>query len=112
MAPKMPVGEICLYGTSHTGAGFIARKDKEVFGTGELVSGRSFTDAYFYGMRALHAAGVTRGEVMVFEPEGRLVARVRMEPCWPCFGDLKWEAAPVYTLSVEALVSASKEREG
>jgi hypothetical protein len=105
------VGEICLYGTTTHGAGWIAEvpveHGKMFLGNGELFPGMSLTEAMWDACRAVrtyHAAGT----VKVFEPRGELVAETDVNhPGY--FGDLKWTAAPVYVLNVEDLLAASEK---
>ncbi len=107
------LGTVCLYGTSAAGCGYIAAATPttggpELFGTGELRF-ESFTDAMWMGLKDLRAkGGLQKGLVTVFLPDGTRMSTLSIESVWPYFGELKWEQAPVLTLSVEALVEASE----
>jgi hypothetical protein len=102
-----PVAEICLYGTGSIGAGYLARTaGGRMFGTGEPVAARSFTDAMWLAVIDLHAAGVTRGDVLVFDPTGLRVARMSVSlPVY--FGELSWAPAPVYVITADAIAAAA-----
>lgn len=103
------VADICLYGSSRTGAGWIARaEDGAMFGDGEPRGDRSFTEAIWIAVGALEGAGLKAGRVRVFAPGGVQVAW--MELTRPLtFGDLAWEAAPVYTFSAAELEAAATD---
>lgn len=102
--------DICLYGTSRTGAGFLGcRLDHgQITGTGEPVEGRSFTEAAWLAVDALRGLGVESGMVRIFAPGGERMAVVDIRNV-PAFGDLKWEAAVVWTISAKELVAAAKQ---
>ena len=114
-AARRSVGEVCLYGTSDVGAGWLAKVagSDAVLGDGEPVAGRTFTVAVWQAVEALVAAGMTqrRGDgVWVFEASGRMRAFYPLTG-WPRasrFGDLAWEPAPQYVLNVDALLAASE----
>lgn len=104
-----PAADICLYGGTH-GSGWLARtSDGRMFGNGDPVAGRDLTAATWLAAEALRAAGV-RGHVRIFEPSGRSMAIADVGAI-PYFGMLAWQAAPVYTISVEALEAAAREQE-
>lgn len=102
-ASKKIVGDICLYGTSRIGAGFLvcAAPHGQTSGTGEPVQGRSFTEAVWMGVE--HLRGILGvdvvGMVRIFEPGGELMAVVDVNNV-PAFGDLKWEAAVTYQVAI------------
>lgn len=111
-AAKTIAAEICLYGTQAVGAGWLARTaDGRMFGDGEPNIRRNMTSAVWLACDELRAAGVS-GLVRIFEPTGQMVSTVALDGlkhrAIPYFGDLKWEAAPVYTISAEALIAASE----
>lgn len=98
---------ICLYGTREHGSGWLAHATgyRAMFGNGELVQHRSFTEAVFQACDALRQYGYT-GIAYVFEPEGKRCAPVNV--CRPCyFGNLAWQDAPVYTISSDAIIAAA-----
>jgi hypothetical protein len=96
------VAEICLYGTSAVGSGYIARAASgEMIGNGVLVPGRSFTEAVWIAVDELEAAGLRKpGTIAIFAPGGEQMA-VTDAMRVPAFGDLKWQRAPVYVLTME-----------
>ena len=100
---NLVVADICLYGTSRIGAGFIVcRLDNgKMAGDGESVAGRSFTEATWMGIESLRTLGVEAGLVRIFEPGGDRMAIVDINRV-PSYGNLQWGPAPIYTLSVRA----------
>lgn len=108
------VADICLYGNRETGAGFIAQAvDGRMFGNGEPLASRSFTEAVWLAVDELRRAGVERGQLRIFAPGGERMATVEIgglkDRRLPYFGELSWGPAPVYVISAEALVAASEE---
>lgn len=111
----LPVAEICLYGTSAVGAGYIVR----VYTPGGSVSsvrlasadvqkGRSFTEAVWTALDLVRIAGFSRGIVHVYEPTGRRYAEVDLTGTPRYFGDLPWvEGGTVYVLSSGDLAAAA-----
>ena len=93
--------DICLYGTSRTGAGFlVCRLDHgQVGGSGNPVEGRSFTEAVWLGVETLRGLGVTGGILRIFEPGGERMSVVDFNNV-PAFGALKWEPATFYTVQI------------
>lgn len=92
-AANLPVAEICLYGTSQTGAGFYALADTgQRFGTGTPIAHRSFTEAVWDACDELRAAGVTSGKVRIFAPGGERFAVVEIGEHVPNYGSLSFEA--------------------
>src|SRR5262245_34869716 len=72
---KSAVAEICLYGTSAAGSGWIAciadgTMSGKLMGNGELKHGRSMTEAVWLAADELKGAGVTRGIVRIFMAGG------------------------------------------
>ena len=100
-----PVAELCLYGTSVTGAGYLVRTaDGRLFGDGEPRQTRSFTDAIWLACDALCQAGIV-GRVVVYRPDGLRMAFTDVaRPA--SYGALVWEPAPVYVLTDAALIAA------
>jgi hypothetical protein len=101
------VGEICLYGAGHCGAGWLATTAAgQSLGTGELNQAHNFTAAVFQACDALRAVAGP-GLAWVYESNGQLRAQIDISrPCY--FGDLKWEAAPVYTISMADILAAAE----
>ena len=87
------VADICLYGTHTTGAGYLGliapaaapmlARDEAMFGTGEPVAGRSFTEAVFAAVTVLRDRGVVAGVARIFEPSGERVAVVNIAHAIP-----------------------------
>lgn len=104
--PAELVGEICLYGASHCGAGWLAAHAGGRLGSGEPVSGRSFTEAVWMAAGALEAAGV-RGVVVIHDAGGERhavadVARI------PTYGSLVWHrSGPGVVVSAEVILAAA-----
>ncbi len=113
MARKRIVADIAFYGTGTHGAGYIARAvDGRIFGDGMPIKWRSFTDALWAACDELyrHNYGVAGSRIRVFEPGGArmAVADLAAPGYW---GDLTWEAAPVYVVTVETILAASTQPE-
>lgn len=108
------VAEICLYGTTQHGAGWLARtSDGALLGDGELRQGRSFTEAVWLAcdavLRVYGACGgrPRNGKVRVFAPGGERMADADINhPGY--YGDLKWQSATVLEISAEAIEAAAK----
>lgn len=95
------VGEICLYGTTAIGAGYLAQAEGGyMIGNGEPKAGRSMTEAVWLACDELRMCGIQRGLVRVYAPGGRFVAATDINhPVY--YGNLKWEsAAPACVVSV------------
>lgn len=102
------VAEICLYGTSQIGFGYIAAlPDGRMFGDGSPVRDRTATDAIWLAVDDVRGAGADGGQVAIYAPGGE---RVAYAPLWsvPSYGLLQWEAAPVYEISVAEIVRHSQ----
>lgn len=105
-----PAAEICLYGSRSAGFDFLATTpaDGEVRFTadGMKADGRlrfdSLTEAVWTAVDAIRGAGVAAGTVAIYAPSGEHVALADLRHV-PAFGDLKWQAAPVYRLSISDL---------
>jgi hypothetical protein len=94
------VAEICLYGTSTIGAGWLAQTaDGKMFGDGEPVAGRNFTHAVWLAVEALQDNHVTRGMVRIFAAGGQMMAVVDINKLG-YYGDLKWQPAIQYVVEV------------
>lgn len=108
-----PVAEICLYGTSRIGAGFIvsiptAFKRPVRIGSGEPVSGRSFTEAVWIASDYIRLAGHDTGFVHVYEPTGHKFAEFRLEDGPAYFGSLKWiDGGTAYVIPASAVLEAA-----
>jgi hypothetical protein len=90
------VAEICLYGTSRTGAGYLCHlRTGQLFGDSELRADRSFTSAVWTALDQIVAAGVTSGQLAIFHPGGQMVTRVNIEDGLPDYGTLCGMAEPV-----------------
>lgn len=95
-----PKAEICLYGASSCGFGYLASMKGRpgFFGNGEPDANRSATDALWLGLIDLRDAGV-RGVVVVHAPGGERSARVELRSrrpgSLPTFGELEWAPASV-----------------
>lgn len=106
-----PVAEICLYGTSAVGAGYIVsiytQDGKPVrFGTGEPKADRSFTEAVWIACGLIQAAGFD-GFVHVYEPTGHKFAEVHTFQV-PAYGDLKWiDGGTAYVIPTSAILEAA-----
>lgn len=95
------VADICLYGTRATGAGWLASMFPVtgMLGSGDANPARSFTEAVWQAQRALTGAGLPHTtQVRIFDSGGVRMARATLGLI-PAYGDLRWEAAPVYVLT-------------
>ncbi len=94
------VATICLYGTSKIGAGYLATAQAlpgKLFGSGEPVEGRSFTEAVWLGSTDLLAAldefggfAACTGLVRIFAAGGEFYADAPLGGV-PSFGRLQWQ---------------------
>lgn len=110
MSKKALVGEICLYGTRHTGAGWLARVgaslDGHLIGDAEPNPDHTFTEAVWMACDALRNAGIKAGMVRVFESGGKNCADTDINnPGY--YGDLKWVPAPVYVIDADTILAAA-----
>src|SRR5579863_4882554 len=102
---KNPVAEICLYGSSQHGTGWLAcipplaGRDPHTksLGDGELHP-RSFTESVWLACEAIERAGITQGTVRVFAAGGKFMADVNLSRPG-LFGDFKWQTATVLEIS-------------
>lgn len=104
---KKLVGEICLYGTRETGAGWLVRlADGKMLGDGEPVAWRTFSDAIYQACAAVMDAGIKAGTVRIFEPRGQLMAEADLNhPGY--FGEQKWQIAPVFVIDVQQITAVA-----
>lgn len=104
MAKKLQtqVAVICLYGNRATGAGWLAAHGGKLLGDGEPSVDRTFTVAVWLAADALRAAGAS-GAVAVFDAGGDRMSIVPLANV-PAYGDLRWEAATQYEISIAAEV--------
>lgn len=113
------VADICLYGNSQIGAGWLVAMNPEVvvvpvgskglIGTGDPVEGQSFTEAVFQAMdHVLAAAGQVTGQVRIFHPGGETMTVVQVGD-FLNYGTLVSRRVPavVYVVPVDALMAAA-----
>jgi hypothetical protein len=103
------VADICLYGTSYTGAGYLGVRmpHGQTFGTGDPVKERSFSEAIWHGLDDLRRAGVTVGLVRVFDTGGERMSIIDINSAI-YYGAMQWQPAPVYTISAAELERAAE----
>lgn len=89
---KKFVAEVCLYGTTAIGAGWLAliAGQSKPFGEHAPRIDRCFTEAVWAAMAELEARGV-KGWVRIFAPGGERFADVETRYV-PAFGDLPFKA--------------------
>ncbi len=92
--------EICLYGTTATGAGWLATTDSgKLLGTGEPMAGRGYTAAVWLACDAIREAGNIGKKARIYEPSGQRMADTDLtHPGY--YGDLKWMPATVYLIEI------------
>lgn len=120
------VGSVHLYGTTQSGFGYLAftRSGRDLRSMVKVGGEDSFsrqakvttsgTEAFWRGMEdikdALEGRHVPRPEVRglveihIDLPSGPRMAVVELHKAWPYFGDLKWQAGPVYEISAEEIL--------
>jgi hypothetical protein len=101
-----------LYGSHVCGAGWLVTvpgRPDEVFGDGEPSNGRNMTEAVWLAQDEIRRLGYEKGEILVFAAGGERMARITAERLAPYYGDLTWELAPVYTISMEAILEAAEK---
>lgn len=94
---KTVVAEVCLYGNSEIGAGWLASVNgiPGILGDGEPKAKRSFTQAVFEACESIRKDGITSGLVTVTAPGGEWEGDVGLNrPCY--YGDIQWRPAKVY----------------
>lgn len=102
------IGDICLYGSSASGAGYIAMAvDGRMFGDGEPLAGRGLNDAMWLAALDLKAAGLS-GNAWVYAPGGEIRALLDVDYL-KYFGDLPWEPAPKLSISYEDIMAAAEK---
>ncbi len=98
------VAEIALYG-SHENAGWLAQTaNGDMMGDGELLQGRTLTEAIWLACREITAAGYTTGKVRVFAPSGYWQATTDLNLA-AYYGNLVWEKAIVYAISAKEILA-------
>lgn len=104
---KKIVAEICLYGASRCGHGWLAmvQGQNRPMGDGQPVSGIGMTAAIWNACDALQKAGIS-GAAAVFAPSGTVMAKVDLAERKHA-GDLHWEAAPVLVVSAADIEAAA-----
>lgn len=110
MARKVKlVAEICLYGNSAVGAGWLVRMhDGRMLGDGAPKAGRSNTEAVWLAVDAIRTAmpAPLFATARVYAPSGCLCADVDLRHVG-YYGDLKWLPAAVYAISAAEIEAAS-----
>ncbi len=87
--------EICLYGNYSTGSGYLGRtRDGRMFGTGEPVQNRSFTEAIWQGIEDARRLGMS-GLARVFDAGGERFVDVRIDSFYLNYGSIVWTANPL-----------------
>jgi hypothetical protein len=108
------VAEIALYGNTRTcGAGYIATRldTKQMFGDGEPKKDRGYTEALWAAAHDLQESGLIAGDVIIYEPNGQLMARAPVAHI-PSFGGLQWENAPQLAIGIDRITAADVLAEG
>lgn len=97
--PRQIVAEVCLYGTSRTGAGWLARhagQGPNMLGDGTPREGVYFTEAVREAMDQVRAAlrkrNVADGFVRIYDAGGARFAELGLCASVPAFGALTWQA--------------------
>jgi hypothetical protein len=108
MARKNTTQDICFYGNRNVGFDFLATLNGEIFGqpSPEVLRFGTLTECLFTALRELRERGA-RGTVALYAPGGELCSSVKVGE-FVSWGSLKWTAAPVYVLSVEAIEAAAE----
>jgi len=102
-ATKKVVGYLCLYGAQHCGYGYLLATffDAKPHCSPDPKATRGLTDCLFQAADDLRSLGVHEGILQIFAPGGERMAEVDLARGIPWYGDLKWEAAPVYVVPAE-----------
>lgn len=111
MKRKKQLAEICLYGNSKIGAGFIAAIDERIVTvptTADPHPRRSFTHAIYLGFLALRDGGFVNGEILIHDAGGERMARFTCPGNIPYYSDLAWEPARAYQISAAAIIAAAE----
>ena len=99
--------DICLYGNRDTGAGFLGVTSHGIrFGDGAPKADRSFTEACWQAIEEARRLGAI-GLVRIFDAGGERCAVIDIDVFLLSYANLKWNAAPVLTLSGAALIAAA-----
>ena len=109
--------DVCLYGNPDLagtgrrktgGAGYLGviYPHGQSFGTGEPVEGRTYTEAIWAAQDELRALGIA-GFIHLYDAGGERMAVIGIHES-VTYGKLTWHPAPVYTVSVEALLAAAE----
>lgn len=97
---KTLIADICLYGTSQVGAGYLVMtKEGHLFGRSEPNPRTTFTEAVFLALdEIVHRAAadgyearqavMDLGVVRVFHPGGEQFSDIELGKAWPYYGDL------------------------
>jgi len=105
------VADVCLYGSSLVSKAPGGLVDGRSLGDGEPREWVSATDAVFTACKMIRGCGYNSGKVRVFMPSGEWMAITDLnKPEY--FGDLKWEPAVKYVLSVEDILEAASLSNG
>lgn len=101
------VAQICLYGATHCGHGWLAMVQgrNRPMGDGQPVSGCGMTAAIWNACDALQKSGIS-GKAAVFAPCGTVMAKIDLSERMYA-GDLHWEAAPVIEISAAEIEAAA-----
>lgn len=108
MARKNTTQDVCFYGNRSVGFDFLATLNGEIFGqpSPEVLRFGTLTECLFTALRELGERGA-RGMVTLYAPGGELCSSLKVGE-YASWGSLKWTAAPVFTLSVEAIEAAAE----
>lgn len=112
-------GEVCFYGTSSTGAGWLASlipspgEPTKPFGDHEPKPSRSFTEALFSALSEIEARLSNRPwiqgrKIRLFAPGGEFTAEILL-PFTGYYGDLRWSRIPSgFEISAEEIIRAGQ----
>lgn len=105
LAPKL-VGDVCLYGNSKIGIGWLATHAGGQLGDGTPKAGLAMTEAVWAATDALRAAGV-EGMIVVYAPGGERYAVANLAHV-PTVGSMTWyQAGPGVVVSAEQIKAAA-----
>lgn len=103
------VAEICLYGTSRIGFGWLAQtRDGVMLGDGEPKGNRTATECVCIACgQLLQVVGASGSMVRIYAAGGMHCAETDLRhPGY--YGDLKWQPAITHQISAEAVLSAAE----
>lgn len=106
-----PVADVCLYGNTQIGFGYLTRVEStgKMTGDGEPKEGRSCTDCLHLAKADLEAQGIAgKAQIAIFMAGGERVSYVGIQDV-TYFGSLKWEVAPVLTINATDLMTAATQ---